>query len=345
MLLGMPQGRPGLARQAGAVSLAAGQAGRIRRAGQAHLRERDAQRRDHPARRGDPDGTEIGLSQHEARGTRREDKQRADARAVGPQGPRCTRLLPLESGAKPHPRLVPSRFVPHFAPRAFASCLALCVAPLCRACVTMQEASERFVHWFRSAAPYIHAFRGRTFVVAFGGEVVADGKLRRAHARPESAGRAWRSPGAGARRAAADRSPAHRARHAPTLCARCPRHRRGRAGQREAGERPAARGDRGAAVDGVAQLAHGQCARSGSRAAISSPPGRAAWWTVSTCNTRAKCAQIACRRDTPPARCRGAGAAVAARLFAHGRDVQPDDGGRCGGGRDRARGGQAHLPD
>jgi amino-acid N-acetyltransferase len=34
---------------------------------------------------------------------------------------------------------------------------------------------EQFVHWFRAAAPYIHAFRGRTFVVAFGGEVVADG--------------------------------------------------------------------------------------------------------------------------------------------------------------------------
>ena len=34
-----------------------------------------------------------------------------------------------------------------------------------------------FVQWFRSAAPYIHAFRGRTFVIAFGGEVVADGKF------------------------------------------------------------------------------------------------------------------------------------------------------------------------
>jgi amino-acid N-acetyltransferase len=34
-----------------------------------------------------------------------------------------------------------------------------------------------FVKWFRSAAPYIHAFRGRTFVIAFGGEVVADGKF------------------------------------------------------------------------------------------------------------------------------------------------------------------------
>jgi amino-acid N-acetyltransferase len=39
------------------------------------------------------------------------------------------------------------------------------------------QTPEQFVHWFRSAAPYIHAFRGRTFVVAFGGEVVADGKL------------------------------------------------------------------------------------------------------------------------------------------------------------------------
>lgn len=34
-----------------------------------------------------------------------------------------------------------------------------------------------FVHWFRSVAPYVNAFRGRTFVVAFAGEVVADGKF------------------------------------------------------------------------------------------------------------------------------------------------------------------------
>jgi amino-acid N-acetyltransferase len=33
---------------------------------------------------------------------------------------------------------------------------------------------EKFVRWFRAAAPYIHTFRGRTFVIAFGGEVVAD---------------------------------------------------------------------------------------------------------------------------------------------------------------------------
>ncbi|HEC17985.1 MAG TPA: amino-acid N-acetyltransferase [Gammaproteobacteria bacterium] len=33
---------------------------------------------------------------------------------------------------------------------------------------------NRFVPWFRNAAPYINAFRGRTFVVVFGGETVAD---------------------------------------------------------------------------------------------------------------------------------------------------------------------------
>jgi amino-acid N-acetyltransferase len=31
-----------------------------------------------------------------------------------------------------------------------------------------------FVPWIRSAAPYLHALRGRTLVIAFGGEVVAD---------------------------------------------------------------------------------------------------------------------------------------------------------------------------
>lgn len=33
---------------------------------------------------------------------------------------------------------------------------------------------SEFVTWFRAAAPYIHAFRGRTFVIAFGGEVIDD---------------------------------------------------------------------------------------------------------------------------------------------------------------------------
>jgi amino-acid N-acetyltransferase len=34
---------------------------------------------------------------------------------------------------------------------------------------------DAFVKWFRSVAPYVHAFRGRVFVVAFGGEVLNDG--------------------------------------------------------------------------------------------------------------------------------------------------------------------------
>jgi amino-acid N-acetyltransferase len=42
--------------------------------------------------------------------------------------------------------------------------------------VSAQEAPEfaaaQFVRWFRDVAPYVHAFRGKTFVVAFGGELV-----------------------------------------------------------------------------------------------------------------------------------------------------------------------------
>lgn len=37
--------------------------------------------------------------------------------------------------------------------------------------ITSQNTKD-FVYWFRSAAPYIHAFGGRTFVIAFGGEIV-----------------------------------------------------------------------------------------------------------------------------------------------------------------------------
>ena len=35
-----------------------------------------------------------------------------------------------------------------------------------------QSSPHDFVQWFRSATPYIHAFGGRTFVIAFGGEIV-----------------------------------------------------------------------------------------------------------------------------------------------------------------------------
>lgn len=37
---------------------------------------------------------------------------------------------------------------------------------------TSKPNPKDFVQWFRSATPYIHAFGGRTFVIAFGGEVV-----------------------------------------------------------------------------------------------------------------------------------------------------------------------------
>lgn len=39
------------------------------------------------------------------------------------------------------------------------------------------ENPTQFVHWLRSVAPYIHAFRNKTFVVAFPGELVIAGAL------------------------------------------------------------------------------------------------------------------------------------------------------------------------
>jgi len=45
--------------------------------------------------------------------------------------------------------------------------------------IEVQTMSESmFVGWFRQVAPYIHAFRGRTFVVAFGGSAVAGEHVR-----------------------------------------------------------------------------------------------------------------------------------------------------------------------
>ena len=37
------------------------------------------------------------------------------------------------------------------------------------------QSDQRPVAWIRQAAPYIHAFRGRSFVIAFGGEVLSEG--------------------------------------------------------------------------------------------------------------------------------------------------------------------------
>lgn len=39
------------------------------------------------------------------------------------------------------------------------------------------QSDIEFVTWFRSVTPHIHASRGKIFVIAFGGEVVANGKF------------------------------------------------------------------------------------------------------------------------------------------------------------------------
>jgi amino-acid N-acetyltransferase len=41
----------------------------------------------------------------------------------------------------------------------------------------VMETQDQFVQWLRSVAPYIHAFRGKTFVIAFPGELVMAGAL------------------------------------------------------------------------------------------------------------------------------------------------------------------------
>lgn len=40
--------------------------------------------------------------------------------------------------------------------------------------LTADKTAAQFVAWVRGAAPYVHAFRNKTFVIGFGGEVVAD---------------------------------------------------------------------------------------------------------------------------------------------------------------------------
>src|SRR5512137_1203025 len=39
------------------------------------------------------------------------------------------------------------------------------------------DARAQFVAWLRDVAPYVHAHRGRTFVVGFGGELIEAGRL------------------------------------------------------------------------------------------------------------------------------------------------------------------------
>ncbi len=46
-----------------------------------------------------------------------------------------------------------------------------------RIIMLLMENPTQFVQWLRSVAPYIHAFSGKTFVVAFPGELVTAGAL------------------------------------------------------------------------------------------------------------------------------------------------------------------------
>ncbi len=39
------------------------------------------------------------------------------------------------------------------------------------------SSQDRFIDWFQSVTPYIHAFRGKIFVIGFGGDLVADGRF------------------------------------------------------------------------------------------------------------------------------------------------------------------------
>lgn len=43
--------------------------------------------------------------------------------------------------------------------------------------ITPDAAPAQFVRWFREVAPYVHRFRGKTFVIGFGGELIRDGHL------------------------------------------------------------------------------------------------------------------------------------------------------------------------
>jgi amino-acid N-acetyltransferase len=52
-------------------------------------------------------------------------------------------------------------------------------SPTTKAIPTTRSATgpDAFVDWFRQCTPYVHAHRGRTFVIAFGGEALADAHL------------------------------------------------------------------------------------------------------------------------------------------------------------------------
>ena len=141
-----------------------------------------------------------------------------------------------------------------------------------------------FVHWIRSAAPYVHAFRGKTFVIAFGGEVVADDEflgvihdLNLLHSlgiqlvvvhgcRPQVEA-ILAAQGIQSRYA-------HGVRVTDADAMDC---------VLEAG-RPGARADRGACSRSASRTRRWPARATACRAATTSPPSRWAWSTASTCS-------------------------------------------------------------
>ncbi len=204
--------------------------------------------------------------------------------------------------------------------------------------------TRAFVQWIRSAAPYIHAFRGKTFVIAFGGEVVADetflGIVHDLNLLQSLGIRLVVVHGS----QAADRSHPQAAEHPQHVQPRTARDRRRDAGLRARGNRPCAQPHRGAALARRRQLADGRRAHSRRRRQL--PDGEA--------DRRARRRRHAMDRRSPPRRRVGDSAAArrrrhragfAARILAYRGDLQP----RAGRGRHPGRrppvGAQADLPD
>lgn len=69
--------------------------------------------------------------------------------------------MATQSSQKPSPKKTLGKSAKHASPSAAIKTAA-------------KDENTVFAQWFRNAAPYINAFRGRTFVVVFGGEAVAD---------------------------------------------------------------------------------------------------------------------------------------------------------------------------
>ena len=67
------------------------------------------------------------------------------------------------------------------APETLPAAAPVTPIPSALAGVELAEASgpdrQQFVDWLRAVAPYIHTFRGKTFVIAFSGELVKAGVL------------------------------------------------------------------------------------------------------------------------------------------------------------------------